>query len=1691
MKLQQILFFLSLLFMSFQLNAQVSTLCVEDATISIQNGGSSVEACIGDGQPNRIRFRTNKLSTPFGYLVVDENNTILYISTNNTIDFENFPNGTLSVYAFSFLGQITAQVGDNLDDAELATICYALTTNFITITNASPDGGMVSTSDGATSQNVCVGDGVADVIDFATTSTEGNYVYLITDENNIILDISLDGSFDFDNAPEGICRVWGLAYLGDLLAEAGQNITSADLASLCFQLSENFVQVIRSNPDGGTVALDNGDEEIIVCDGANSPPTLSFSNQTTSQASYTFVLTDDNNIIVAVLDDNSVDFEDLPTGTSRVWGLSYTGTLIASAGDDAAVVDLSDDCFDLSDNFVNIVKQDLDAGSVTLDNGDTETTVCVGDGVADELTIVTTSGTTETYVYVVTDDNNLILDISEDGVVDFDNAPVGVCRVWGLVYTGTFSSETGVDAATYVFSDECYKLSNNFVEVTRKAVAGGSISLNDGSNAVAYCVGDGVADVATYGVSSSEGESYLYIITDENNNILTTTTDSEFDFEEAEGGTCRIWGLAYSGTFTGMVGDNAADVALSDECYDLSENFIEVDRTFVDGGTVSLDNGDTDVVVCSNDPDNGTLLFSFETTALNADYTFVVTDENNLIVNFLAGSLVNFTTVAPGTYRLWGVSYTGMLTAEINDDAATVALSDQCYELSENFVEIRKEDVDGGTVSMPGGGTQVFTCPGDGNGDIVPFTNTGSSTGNYTYVITDADNNILEITDASEFDFDGAPEGTCRVWGLAYTGTITAVVGDNAANIALTDECYDLSESFIEVVREVPDGGTVATSAGDTVVYVCPGDGLADLIEFDSMETSAGAYAYVITDENNVILAFPSGDSNDFEDAPTGICRVWGLAYTGNVTAEVGDTASAISLSDDCFDLSDNYIEVIRQLPDGGTVLLEGGGTSINTCPGDDNADIVAFDSTGVLAPNYTYIITDTSNVILAVVESDEFDFNDSPEGICRVWGVAYTGEFTATVEDTASVVALSSGCYALSNNYIEVIREVPVGGMISADNGKTEISICVGDGTADVISLSAEGATGGDYAYMVTDTAGFLIGVLEQDTFDFDNALGGDCRIYGVAYTGILTPFPGDNIFEVALSDDCFDLSENFITLTKIAVDGGLLFTDFGSDTIYVCAGDDIDDIITLNNSSTANEANYQYLLTTPTNVVLAILPTNEVNFENTGFAELRVWGVSYTGNPLVALGNTLTDVALSDACYTLSENYLTVFRDMPEAGEITAEEGQTDFTICIGAGDDIVDVVTTSGSNSGYVLILTTINDEVLGIYEGSSIDFNVLDPRIYRIYGLSYTGNLLVETGDILTEVELASSCYELTADYIRVIRSQPVDGGELSLADGSTILYTCPGDDVSDLAIVITTSLDTNYQYVITDTFNQVLIPDVNGSVIDFDDAAPGVCRIYGISYNGEYLVGFGDDVTVDPLSDNCYTTSSNYITIVRQVPDGGKITSDQGNDVEFVVNDGAPDVLTFSNADAALSPYVYVITDELNVITGFVDGNTHDFEGTGTGISHIWGLSYTGEIIAEIGDTATVVALSDDCFDLSEDFVRVKRAETLDTPDVVLRDSEETNPSNGNNQAFVSQLNVNLSPNPTRDVLQVKFELDHDVNQIQLQLISSQGQVVATQQMTGLKGDNREQLDVSQLTPGLYILRVSTNETFGQERFIKR
>ena len=350
----------------------------------------------------------------------------------------------------------------------------------------------------------------------------------------------------------------------------------------------------------------------------------------------------------------------------------------------------------------------------------------------------------------------------------------------------------------------------------------------------------------------------------------------------------------------------------------------------------------------------------------------MITDDANNILGIHPAQDFDFEGVPPGICRIWGLSYSGDLLATVGDNAATATLSAACFELSSNFIEVTRTDVDGGTVAMPSGATVRYTCAQDGNADIVMFThNNNSTSSSYRYIITDDNNNVLGLPPADMADFDAPPPGNCRVWGLSFTGDMTLFQGDNIDNKSLSTDCYDLSENYISIIRDNPEGGTVETIDGETSVTVTAGDGIDDVIFFQHSGNSNSNFTYVVTDDNNNILGIPPGNSQNFEGAGPGICRVWGLSFTGTIIAQVGDNAGTVDLTDDCFDLSDNYVEIIRI--DGSNCLAEGGeltGGPFAFTVGDGTADMITAGSitlANAQGQESQWVVTDAAGYILGL----------------------------------------------------------------------------------------------------------------------------------------------------------------------------------------------------------------------------------------------------------------------------------------------------------------------------------------------------------------------------------------------------------------------------------------------------------------------------------------------------------------------------------------------------------------------------------------------------------------------------------------------------------------------------------------------------------------------------------------------------
>ncbi|AXT62469.1 T9SS C-terminal target domain-containing protein [Aquimarina sp. AD10] len=338
-----------------------------------------------------------------------------------------------------------------------------------------------------------------------------------------------------------------------------------------------------------------------------------------------------------------------------------------------------------------------------------------------------------------------------------------------------------------------------------------------------------------------------------------------------------------------------------------------------------------------------------------------------------------------------------------------------------NVVGGSNPTVNGGTIA---GGPFVFTV-GDGIADNVSgVTITGTVGDTNQWIVTDAQGKILGLPARPEdVDFDGAGVGSCFIYNVTYNGTISGLAANQ--NISGLSGTFDLSNR-IEVVRNavvVTDGGTVATDGGLTAVTTITGDGIADVIVFTNTSAATANYIYLITDEAGKVLTTET-TSHDFEGVSVGICKVYGLSYTGTLNV-IGKNVTATDLSDGSFSVSTNSIVVTRE--EQGTTVNGGviAGGPFTFTVGDGIADNVSgVTLTGTVGETNQWIVTDAQGKILGLPPTPEaVDFDGAGVGSCFIYNVTYNGAITGLAAD--ALISALNGDFDLSNS-IEVIR-IPV----------------------------------------------------------------------------------------------------------------------------------------------------------------------------------------------------------------------------------------------------------------------------------------------------------------------------------------------------------------------------------------------------------------------------------------------------------------------------------------------------------------------------------------------------------------------------------------------------------------------------------------------------------------------------------------
>lgn len=1467
------------------------------------------------------------------------------------------------------------------------------------------------------------------------------------------------------------------------------------LQATCFLLllmgyqNKGFAQAQPRCTLDARVSLASGETTIVNCLTDDEKLVYRLRSRPLTSA-FAYLVTNSRNIIVGISTDNFLDLESYGPGDFRVYSFSYIGDILARVGQNATTATLASSCYGLSTNYIEVFNVVPDGGIVAADGGQNRVFSCPGDGKPDLVRFSTTSNN-PFYSYIITDENNVIIGLPQEDSQDFEEAAPGICRVWGFSHIETITPAIGQSIMDLQQKYACSSLSLNFIEVVRQMPNGGNIEITNGATIANLCLSPGASESISFSSDQSASKlPYRYIVANEAGQILEVLNSSSKVFSADATGNFLIRGVQYTGKFNPSIGQSLSNAVFSDDCFDLSDNTIQVFVRTVEAGSVSLTNDEPSLIVCGQDGNED--LVSFKNTNASGDaYGYIITDQNDVVLEVVAGNSKDFDGSSLGTCKVWGVSFSGDLLAPVGESILDAVFSASCFDISENFITITKTEVEGGTISLPDGSASTNICPGDGRSDIVVFQSNGATGSAFTYLITDTQNNILSINASGTADFDNADLGTCRVWGLSYTGNLLAAIGQNAAEAMLSDECYALSTNFIEIIKEEPRGGTVSLADGNTSALFCTNDGLADLVNLEKAGASNTPYVFVLTDANNIVVEVLEGNEKDFEGFGAGISRMWGVAYTGNLAIVKGDNIRISFLSDDCFDVSENFITINREIPFGGSFTFGDGTVSKVVCPeGAPNMDNLQL--SGQSGSQYAFlVINDANGTIVSIANEANVDLSNLPEGQYTIYGFAYNGSLNFGVGSLFADVSgnLTSGCFDISTSTVSVISTIPDAGLIAVNtpDPADTLAVCSGDGLDDIISFQSTASGPASSALVVINEAGEILSITAGDSIDLGSIPSGTARVRWLTYTGTLTAQTGDTLGVADLSTDCADLSENFITIINTNVDGGKITSDLiqSNDNIFLCS-DGQPDVVKFSNSSTNDGTSYAYIVTTINDIMLIQIDGDSLDFEGTGFDRLKVWGVSYSGNLVFTPGRNINSSVLSDGCYALSENFITVFSDQPDGGSISIQGGETELRLCVGAVSPIVEFSKTSRSDAGFAYILLDTNHLVIDIFEGNEIDFTEIPVGNYSVLGLSFTGLLNEIAGENPDSIELATGCFELSENEVTIFRAPTIDGGTLSLLlDDETVTYTCPGDGMSDLVVVLTSSQDASYRFVITDANNIVRIPNPGTNVINFEGAAMGEWKIWGLAYSGNPLISFGDNILTDILSDECWVLSSNFITVINEQPKGGTVmTIDSTTEVVLNILEGTANTVFFTNEAASKSRYQYLVTTQNDELLAVAEGSSFDFSSLAAGVYKVVGLSYTGNLTIQPGQIITEVALSDDCFSLSENFISVTLQSQ--TPAIFVPETPQITGSE-----ITANAGLQIFPNPVQTTLNVSITSDLPAgSEARIDLVNISGQLIKSIPVELVKGKNEINIDVNQLQNGIYQLILNNGKEISGKRFVK-
>ena len=1420
-----------------------------------------------------------------------------------------------------------------------------------------------------------------------------------------------------------------IEFLGYCVVGNGSDVTAWDL-------DEIMITSSCGDPlSGGNVTLVGGAMNTSTCVGlgVSSPIDVVLTNNVGPNSS--FIITDETGNILALPSSPPFDFEGAGPGICFIYHTSFTGALGGLAVGEN--IDNLTGCFELS-NSVRVDRFTASGGTLTADGA---TDVCAS---GSNLVSVSVNGAVGSTRLLVTDLNGNIIGLPTGSPVDLSQFNVNSCLIWNVGYNGNIGGLAIGNNASDI-TGLCFNLSNS-IAVSKTVVDSGVISTN-GVTFVNICEGNGSSNVVDVTVNGAQGSTQL-VIADANGVIIDANPTFPFDFAGLPTATYFVYNVSYSGMITGVTnGSNVNDI--SGFCTGLS-NSIEIAKESAEGGTISSPMG-SDFEICIegvvSDP------IPVNSSGSNGRFgRWIITDDAGNITGLPGNPPFVLDPLTGDVCNIWFLafepSFQGLFLGQ------NVSAFTGCFDLSNN-VRITKRSVSAGRIGANGGFTFIDVC-GSGGDQTVNVDLINNFGPNQTFVLSRPDGTIIGLQTNPAFDFTSFALGEYRINHVAYFEGSGPVIGGNINSISA--DCLDISNEMV-INKFDPAGGTISSPEGDNI-DVCS-DGLPDNIEVSINGNRGGFNQYIITDPNGNIIGLPGVPPFNVEGFPEGTCFLWNIAFENGINGiQIGTNVNAIT---GCFSLS-NSIQINKRSIAAGNITLTDGSTETGVCLQDNLPDVVDFVSSGSTGMNGAYVVTDDAGNILVPDAGSSFDFAPAGPGVCRVYFVSYDDAITGLM--AGNRIFDIGGCFALSN-FVTINRDISGGGTVVLDNGSTETSICVGEGSDDLINVNLGGTVSGNTnRWIITDDAGNILALPSAPPFNLEGAGVGICNIYNVNFSGNITGLTtGGNISAL---EGCYGLS-NAVVVNRLVIDNSSSVSTL-TYTMNACnaqsastGGADYSELTSIaNNSSSCTTLSGSNLYRrNPTQNPHSCTPGPN---GSPAVCISSQQSCSYSPNSDLALRFDVTIDPAANGMGTLSN--LSFLEAAPEQFTwINGTSGPNNFPTLYGLR------VLKNGTEIYRQAGIPTSNDYSLESFDFSGNgEFTVTQSTVFSFELLGYctAGISSTITAWDLEDITVTSECLG------------GLNGGNLTISGGGTVGSTsvdvCVDDgQAENIMVNLVNAAGPNMQYVITDSDLTILaLPQAQP--FNFEGIFPGTCLVWNLAFV-DGIVGAEVGLNAGDLS-GCFSLS-NPITVNRLVGDdcvepllgGGQLTLSNGLVAdEFCVTDGEADMLDVVLTNAEGTNSTFIITNEDDMILEVGSNFPYDLEGTQAGIILVYNLSYNGTLAnmsigSSIQNITGEYAISNSLRISKTDCTEVTFAERPGY-DRVASD-------------FV------LYPNPANNSITVSSD-GVSAQTSTVEIFNAYGQLVDTRTIT----NENVSIDLSTVPSGHYYMRIKVGNTTYDKSFIK-